>query len=156
MRSSRAWWTRAPACSPPSWFFPSSATWRTSRYRIIRINKGHSNSYCASFFTAPRYILIFQYYVYIIYFSPNFPILQQCLVLTVLKILNIYSQKWNCAALFPRPFLFWISIFLYCFSELSAQPQERIEGQGTAASRGWLGGSSLHSPPLLQLSQEFT
>jgi hypothetical protein len=31
----------------------------------------------------------------------------------------------------PRLVLFGISIFLYCVKELSAQPQERREGQGT-------------------------
>jgi hypothetical protein len=33
--------------------------------------------------------------------------------------------------------LFGTSIFLYCLRELSAQPQERREGQGTAAKQ-WL------------------
>jgi hypothetical protein len=39
--------------------------------------------------------------------------------------------------IFPRSVLFGISIFLYCVREISAQPQERREGQGTAA-RQWL------------------
>ncbi len=63
---------------------------------------------------------------------------------TVPEIQNIYSQKWNCEAsylgaiyLFPQSFLFGISIFLYCMRELSAQLQERREGQGTA-TKLWL------------------
>ncbi len=38
--------------------------------------------------------------------------------------------------IFPWLVFFGISIFLYCVQELSAQPQERREGQGTATS--WL------------------
>ncbi len=72
---------------------------------------------------------------------------------TVSRIRNIYSQKWkkNCAAsppisaflylrvinIFPQSVLFGISIFLYCMRELSAQPLEWREGQGTAAKQ-WL------------------
>jgi hypothetical protein len=39
--------------------------------------------------------------------------------------------------LFPPIVLIEISIFLYCVRELSAQPQERREGQGVAAKQ-WL------------------
>ncbi len=69
---------------------------------------------------------------------------------TVSKILNVYSQKWNCAAsspnfyihvsgsylFFPQSVLPGISIFLYCVRELSAQPQEQRGGQGTAGKQG--------------------
>jgi hypothetical protein len=41
---------------------------------------------------------------------------------------------------------FGISIFLYCVRELSAQPQKRREGQGTAAKQRAVG-CPLPSPP---------
>ncbi len=43
-----------------------------------------------------------------------------------------------------------IFILLYCVRELSAQPQEQREGQGTATKH--VGGSSLPSPSLLRFS----
>ncbi len=63
---------------------------------------------------------------------------------TVPKILNIYSQKWNCAVssqftfmylgviyMFPQSVLSGMCILLYCLWELLAQPQERRKRKGT-------------------------
>ncbi len=46
---------------------------------------------------------------------------------------------------FPWKVLFRISIFLHCMRELSAQPKERREGQGTAAKQWW---RAVPCPPL--------
>jgi hypothetical protein len=53
------------------------------------------------------------------------------------KIRNIYSQFLHSylGAICVFMVLFGISIFLYCARELLAQPQERREGQGTAAKQ---------------------
>ncbi len=86
------------------------------------------------------------------------------------KIRNIYSQKWNCMALFP------ISTFMYLEATYMYIPTighiwnlyfpvllERILGSAAGMKRrvrncrqAELGDSSLPSPPLLQLSREFT
>jgi hypothetical protein len=47
--------------------------------------------------------------------------------------------------IFPRLVLFGNSIFLYCVRELLAHPEERREGQGTAANQ-WL--AAVPCPPL--------
>jgi len=99
MRSSRAWWTRAPAYSPPSWSSPSSATWRTSRYTYHRILEYQSSLHftakdysilldiflflalCFSCFTPRTYIFctLLHYKqsktqsLFLLYFSTNFP-----------------------------------------------------------------------------------
>ncbi len=46
---------------------------------------------------------------------------------------------------FPQSVLFGISVFLYCVREISAQLQERREGQGIAAKQGL---STVLCPPL--------
>jgi hypothetical protein len=48
--------------------------------------------------------------------------------------------------IFSRLALFGISIFLYCVRELSTQPQERGEGQRTAATKQWV--AAVPCPPL--------
>jgi hypothetical protein len=67
---------------------------------------------------------------------------------------NFYIHVSGAICIFPRLVLFRISI-LHCMRELSAQPQERRGGQGTAANH-CLTSSSLPFSPLRRLSREFT
>jgi hypothetical protein len=57
---------------------------------------------------------------------------------------NFYIQL-GVINIFPQLVLFAISIFLYYLRKLSAQPQERWEGQGTAGKQGC---AALPCPPL--------
>jgi hypothetical protein len=50
---------------------------------------------------------------------------------------NFYIHVNRSVLFIPTIVFFEISIFLYCVRELLAQPQERREGQGTAAKQ-WL------------------
>ncbi len=85
----------------------------------------------------------------------------------MLEILNIYSQKWNCAALLPiSTVMYWEQFIIPTIGHIWGLyfPVfcERTLGSTAGALRGAgnchqveVGGSSLPSPPLLRLSREF-
>ncbi len=62
---------------------------------------------------------------------------------------NFYIHVSGSDLYIPTSILSGISIFLYCVRELSAQPQEQREGQGTAAIQ-WL--AAVPCPPLRSCS----
>jgi hypothetical protein len=69
-------------------------------------------------------------------------------------VLNFYIHVSGSVLYIPTIDLMW-NLFLYFVREFSAQPQERKEGQGTAAKQQLAAVPALLPPPP-QLSQKFT